>query len=452
MKARQIAYNSGKDLLEALSALCPALIPVHVGLAATELADDILSYIKDRKEAAQFKKQHKELFFNLVDELDIPVNGELGDYLCSVGLVSLARDNIVNGAHRETADSKTAYEVALLLWEQKFAGKRDAEQAKPLLNAYIEEIYKLCKEQLYDSFDDGFKAVLTKVNAQHKENMEGHATTQAELADIKGQLSKMNEYVQKLADEKEAKRPELPKDKPAPAALTYYDIAIDYYERGKYDEALNWQLKAVTEIENVLDADDVEVAGSYNFLGMIYDELDEYDRALEYYFKALAINGTEHPNTATNYNNIGNSYAHKGEYGKALEYYFKALAIFEKTLSTGYPDTAMSYVNIGNVYIETGKYDKALGCHFKALVVFEKLLDKEHPDIASSYNNIGIVYDVMGDYDTALEYYFKALTIREKILISGHPDTLQVITTLASLMNIRVLMIKLLNTTLRLWL
>jgi tetratricopeptide (TPR) repeat protein len=42
---------------------------------------------------------------------------------------------------------------------------------------------------------------------------------------------------------------------------------------------------------------------------------------------SIKILGGEHPNVATSYNNLGSIYKSKGEYDKAIEYYTKSLAI-----------------------------------------------------------------------------------------------------------------------------
>ncbi|MDE6784003.1 MAG: tetratricopeptide repeat protein, partial [Ruminococcus sp.] len=76
----------------------------------------------------------------------------------------------------------------------------------------------------------------------------------------------------------------------------------------------------------------------------------EYDKALEYYEKALkiceSVLGKEHPNTATTYNNIAVVYQDKGEYDKALEYYEKALKICESVLGKTHPLTVAISQNI----------------------------------------------------------------------------------------------------------
>ena len=82
------------------------------------------------------------------------------------------------------------------------------------------------------------------------------------------------------------------------------------------------------------------------------------------------ILGQEHPSTATSYNNIGGVYDNLGDYDKALEYYSKALAICEKVLGPEHPSTATAYDNIGGIYYSQGDYDKALEYFSKALVIY----------------------------------------------------------------------------------
>jgi tetratricopeptide (TPR) repeat protein len=69
---------------------------------------------------------------------------------------------------------------------------------------------------------------------------------------------------------------------------------------------------------------------------------------------------------ATSYNNIGAVHNKKGEYDQALEYCQKALAIWLKQLGPDHPSVVTSYNNIGSVYQRTGEHDQALECYLKA--------------------------------------------------------------------------------------
>ena len=113
----------------------------------------------------------------------------------------------------------------------------------------------------------------------------------------------------------------------------------------------------------------------------------------------------------------------QAEYEKALEWYYKALAINEKVLDAEHPSTVPTYNNIAMVYQAQGKYEKALDRHYKALAILEKALGVEHPSTATTYNNIAMVYHARGEYAKALEWYKKAYRVLAKKLGENHPST-----------------------------
>ena len=85
------------------------------------------------------------------------------------------------------------------------------------------------------------------------------------------------------------------------------------------------------------------VARSYNNIGGVAHKKGEYDKALEYYQKALAIDlkqlGPEHHYVATGYNNMAYVYKAKNDLAKAKEYWEKAYAIFSEKLGPNHPNT-----------------------------------------------------------------------------------------------------------------
>ncbi|GHV34479.1 hypothetical protein FACS18949_10610 [Clostridia bacterium] len=206
-----------------------------------------------------------------------------------------------------------------------------------------------------------------------------------------------------------------------------HNIAHVYHDQGDYDKALELFYKALAISEKVLGAEHPSTATIYNNIACVYHDQGDYDKALEWYYEALAINekvlGAEHPHTGATYSNIARVYHDQGDYDKALEWSYKDLKISERVLGTEHPDTAATYNNIAGVYHDQGYYDKALERYKKALAIREKVLGTEHPDTAITYNNIALAYSNQGDYDKALEWYKKALAINEKVLGTEHPHT-----------------------------
>ena len=201
------------------------------------------------------------------------------------------------------------------------------------------------------------------------------------------------------------------------------------------------RMKDITEsaIGAVSQKETIQMATLFHSLGYCLDNMGDYDKALEYYGKALEIResklGKDHPDTATTYNNIAMVYWDKGEYDNALKYLEKTLKISESKLGKDHPDTATIYNNIALVYNDKGDYDKALEYHGKALIIREAKLGKDHLETATTYNNIALVYYNKRDYDEALEYYREALTIKETKLGNDHPDTATIYNNMALVYN-----------------
>ena len=194
---------------------------------------------------------------------------------------------------------------------------------------------------------------------------------------------------------------------------------------GNYDKALEYYEKSLAIRLKTLDSEHPSVATSYNNIGLVWKLKGEYDKALEYYEKSLAIRlktfGENHAAVATSYNNIGGIWDSRGEYDKALDYYKKSLEIRLITFGGEHPSVATSYSNIGLLWNSKGEYDKALDYYEKSLEIKFKTLGGEHPSVATSYNNIGLLWDSKGEYDKALDYYEKSLEINLKTVGGEHP-------------------------------
>ncbi len=186
-------------------------------------------------------------------------------------------------------------------------------------------------------------------------------------------------------------------------------------------------LERKLDIEKNKLKNEEKTADTYNTIGRVYDNLGNYEKALEFYNKSLDINlktiGEIHSETATTYNNIGRVYYALGNYEKALEFYNKSLDITLKTIGEIHSSTAITYDNIGQVYYALGNYEKALEFYNKSLDIKLKTIGEIHSETATTYNNIGIVYKALGNYEKALEFYNKDLNIYLKTIGEIHSET-----------------------------
>ena len=194
--------------------------------------------------------------------------------------------------------------------------------------------------------------------------------------------------------------------------------------------SVNRRIKEMLEIGEWSKQDKAflqSISALLNNMALVYQEQGEYEKALEYFGKALDVRervlGSDHPDTATTYNNMAVVYKEQGEYEKALEYNGKALEVVERVLGSDHPYTATMYNNIAGVYWAQGEYEKALEYLGKALDVKDRVLGSDHPYTATTYNNMAVVYEEQGEYEKALEYYEKALTVFMVKLGENHPYT-----------------------------
>ncbi|CAF0721196.1 unnamed protein product [Adineta steineri] len=211
--------------------------------------------------------------------------------------------------------------------------------------------------------------------------------------------------------------------------------------QGDYETAISYYEKALAVLQKYLPSDHPSLTASYNNIGSVYDKTGEYSKALSYYEKALEICQktlpSNHHSLATLYNNIGSVYDKIGEYSKALSFFEKALEIRQKTLPSNHPRLATSYNNIGLVYNHMGQFSRALSYYEKALEIRQKTLPSNHHSSATSYNNIGNVYEKMGEYSKALSSHEKALEICQKTLPSHHPSLAATYTNIGSVYDER---------------
>ena len=118
-------------------------------------------------------------------------------------------------------------------------------------------------------------------------------------------------------------------------------------------------------------------------LGILYNEQKEYEKAEEYYLRAIESGD----NKALN--NLGNLYKEQKEYEKAEEYYLRAI-------DTGNNDALF---NLGNLYSIKKDYTKAEEYYLKAIDIGNN----------DALFNIGNLYIIKEDYTKAEEYYLKAI-------------------------------------------
>ena len=101
--------------------------------------------------------------------------------------------------------------------------------------------------------------------------------------------------------------------------------------------------------------------GSLNSLAFAFEDLGQYQRAIEHYEQALAINREAKNRTeeASALYSIGADYGRLGQYEKAIEFLEQATAIYRNVENRAGLGRALG--GVGVAYLFQGQYEKAIG-------------------------------------------------------------------------------------------
>ncbi len=184
-------------------------------------------------------------------------------------------------------------------------------------------------------------------------------------------------------------------------------LGTAYMENDQYDEALNTFFKLLKLCES--HEREAEKGDAYNNIGNLYYHLGNYDRALSYYQKALKFFPKEERTGI--YNNLALIYYETDSLDKSLEYYNKAIKELKRKGNGLH--MAIIYHNIALVYNSRKEFSKAIDNLRMSLEIFRKLDNEKN--IANTYNNIGRAYYLQGKYKMAQTYYDSAQYLAKKI-------------------------------------
>jgi len=154
------------------------------------------------------------------------------------------------------------------------------------------------------------------------------------------------------------------------------------------------------------------IAACFDRIGLVLQKQGEYESALDYAHRAIAIDEElKDPRLASDYNNIGNTLLGQGNYREAADYYNHALKLWEAQGSK--EDIAKASNNLGIAYVRLGNQRLALEQYNKSMEISQAL--GLQLGVAFNTNNLGNLYVIQGDYELALSYYEQSLKIKEKV-------------------------------------
>lgn len=192
-------------------------------------------------------------------------------------------------------------------------------------------------------------------------------------------------------------------------AKSYSNLSLVYYYQGKYEKDLNYSLKAIHIFEKINDKENLSL--EWGELGYRMKKRN-LEKAIQYMQKAkyIAEKNTLRKPLLSIYNNYGVLKEMKKEYDSALFFYNKGLALKERIKDqVGIP---YSLNNIAGVFVLRKQFDKAEENYQKALEIRKKINDTV--GIAENYSYLGDVYFTKNDFKKAINFYQKTTDITDK--------------------------------------
>ena len=168
---------------------------------------------------------------------------------------------------------------------------------------------------------------------------------------------------------------------------------LSYYNKGNAYANLEQYEKAIADYSKAIEIDPKYTLAYIN-RGLAYANLKQYDKAIADYSQAIKLD----PKDPGAYNNRGLAYSNIKQYDKAIADYNQAILLD--------PKYSGAYNNRGNIYLELKQYDKAIADYNQAI-----LLD---PKLTQAYNGRGVVYYNLKQYDKAIVDYSQAINLDPK--------------------------------------
>ncbi len=248
-------------------------------------------------------------------------------------------------------------------------------------------------------------ALLAKVNDRNF-----MATVYRNMADVyrvQSNLPKAIDYItksMKLAEETGDQKK---------AADGYVSIATVYYEIPGQDSIMLQYLEKARKIYEGLK-DEAGLSFVYGNLSAVYLDRDEFDKALIYSEKTMALqqkSGNMH-GLATSLHNRAIIRSYQGRHREALADFDREIEIFQAIGDE--EGLADAYISMGDLWLQQHRYPMAIRVCSQALRIARKLGSPNQEEMYAC-ECLYTVYQMQGNYRLALEYLEQAGSVKDSL-------------------------------------
>jgi tetratricopeptide (TPR) repeat protein len=183
-------------------------------------------------------------------------------------------------------------------------------------------------------------------------------------------------------------------------------------------------MAARVDRENVFADDPLVMADLVHALGETYRSIDQYDRAIPFFERAVAlkrsVSGNNSDNVLVSLNKLSQSQAEAGDMDAAIETQKEVVAISEKLLGKENARYSAWLSNLGNMYADVGDLASAERLLRESLEIDRRVLGSEHEDMAISINNLATILVDDGKCEDAIPLHRESIAMRRRYF--GEPS------------------------------
>ncbi len=195
------------------------------------------------------------------------------------------------------------------------------------------------------------------------------------------------------------------------------DLSILYMANKNVDLALEYALEAARNFQEINDLFGLNELGM-NSLGEIYTQKGDYEKAQEYFEKALEyfldINNTQR--AAYAHVVLGTNLDQQGKFKEAEKNIKDAIALLKESdyeLDISIHRTiAVSYDRLGDIYYKNGSFQNAKECYYQAREIFEKL--NQEYSLKRNDVKLASILREFKDYNRAIKHALNAYLYAKK--------------------------------------
>jgi signal transduction histidine kinase len=191
-----------------------------------------------------------------------------------------------------------------------------------------------------------------------------------------------------------------------------------HYYRGNYPAALETYVAALSAYEQLSDS--AGIARSCYFIGKIHRMMHNFDQALDYANRGLALDRARNSyhEISSDLNGIGNIYVEMGKYDSAFAAFQKRIAVEEQHGDSA--STASALGDLAAAYTANGDPEKGLQYHLAALHKLESVtIDSSTWYLlkfkAGLLNDMAGTYFLLGDHGAAVETAEEGLALAASV-------------------------------------